>query len=88
MGWIGWCCIGALIGLGVGWEREWRIGDTAMREPGPIVKLALLAWLCLSIALEAETVRGFLILSLSCLGAYQAAKIVSGAATAMVRIVR
>ncbi len=84
MGWMGWCIIGALIGAVVGWERQDRPRRTDPMAEGPWQRLALLAFLCLILVDDAATVRGFFILLFGVLGAYQAAKIVAGAAVAAI----
>jgi hypothetical protein len=75
LGWWGWVIVGTVIGVGIGWER---VATPAASERVTIgLKLLLAIWWAAMVAIEAETLRGFLVMFLSSVGAYKLGSLVA-----------
>lgn len=71
LGWTGWIVVGAIVGALIGWERATR-GQLIERQTIGLNIIMAIMW-GMSVAIEVATVRGFLIVFLSSVGAYKIA---------------
>lgn len=75
LGLTGWMIGGAVLGLGIGWERVANPDADARRSLG--LNLILAAWWAAIVAIEATSIRGFALMFLSSVGAYKIAALIA-----------